>query len=144
MKQNKAELAVACFNEGFNCAQAILSIYGAELGLERKTALSLALGLGAGMGRLQETCGAVTGAYLVIGLRVCGLSGDSDEAKEQTYALVQELERRFKAKNHSTNCRELIGVDLITGDRQIVLERVKNFCPLMVRDAAEILEHLLP
>jgi hypothetical protein len=43
----KAEAAVACFREGFNCSQAVLSTWGAEFGLERETALRAAAALGA-------------------------------------------------------------------------------------------------
>jgi len=141
--QSKAKDAVACFNEGFNCAQAVLSTYCEQFGLDRETALRVACGLGGGMGRLQETCGAVSGAYLVIGLKY-GQSAKGDAAvKEKTYALVQEFARRFEAKNKSTNCRVLLGADLIGGDRQTASERVKRICPQMVQDAAEILESLL-
>ena len=134
--QSKAKDAVACFNEGFNCSQAILSTYCESLGLERETALKLSCGLGAGMGRLQETCGAVSGAYLVIGLKY-----GSD--KEKTYALVREFSKKFKARNKSTNCRELLGVDLILGDKAAASQRVREVCPAAVRDAAEILESIL-
>ena len=133
---SKAKEAMACFNEGFNCAQAVLTAYCEDFGLDRETALRLACGLGAGIGRLQETCGAVSGAYLVIGLKY-------GPEKEQTYALVQEFARRFEAKNKTTNCRALLGVDLLGGDRRTASERVNSICPQMVRDAIEILESLL-
>jgi C_GCAxxG_C_C family probable redox protein len=135
--------AVACFNDGFNCAQAVLSTYCEQFGLDRESALRVACGLGGGMGRLQETCGAVSGAYLVIGLKYGQCAKDDAAAKEKTYATVQEFARRFEARNESTNCRALLGADLIGGDRQTASERVKQVCPQMVLDAAEILESLL-
>jgi C_GCAxxG_C_C family probable redox protein len=135
--------AVACFNDGFNCAQAVLSTYCEQFGLDRETALRVACGLGGGMGRLQETCGAVSGAYLVIGLKYGQSAKDDAAAKEKTYAMVQEFARRFAARNKTTNCRALLGVDLIGGDRQTASECVKQICPKMVQDAAEILESLL-
>ena len=134
--QSKAKDAVACFNEGFNCSQAIMSTYCEQFSLERETALKLACGLGAGMGRLQETCGAVSGAYLVIGLK-CG------NDKEKTYALVREFARRFEARNKTTNCRDLLGVDLMHGDKVLAGQRVREVCPVAVQDAAEILESIL-
>jgi len=57
--------------------------------------------------------------------------------------VVQEFARRFEARNKSTNCRTLLGVELIGGDRQTAAARVKCVCPKMVQDAAEILESLL-
>ena len=99
--------------------------------------------LGAGMGRLQETCGAVSGAYLLIGLKHGKFTKEDDPAKEKTYTLVQEFARLFEERNRTLNCREILGVDLISGDRQIATERVKTLCPKMVRDAAEIIEQIL-
>lgn len=141
--KSKTDEAVACFNDGFNCSQAILATYCEEFGLDKKTALQIACGLGAGMGRLQETCGAVSGACLLIGLSHGKFQKEDDPAKEKTYALVREFHRLFQERNGATSCRELLGIDLMTGDRQIVAERVKSVCPKMVRDAAEIIEQLL-
>lgn len=142
MDNSKVNEAVACFSNGFNCAQAILSTYCDELGLDETTALKIACGFGAGMGRLQETCGAVSGAYLLIGLKYGMYRKEDNAAKEKTYAMVQEFAQLFEAKNKTTSCKELLGVDLINGDRQIATERVKAICPKMVQDAAEILESL--
>jgi C_GCAxxG_C_C family probable redox protein len=136
--------AVACFDGGFNCAQAVFASSSERFGLDRETALRVACGLGAGMGRQQRTCGAVTGAYLLIGLRCGNVSADDRPARERTYALVREFAARFEARNGTTICRELLGVDLVGGDPAIVTERVRAVCPTMVRDAADIVEQLLP
>ena len=111
--------------------------------MDKKTALQIACGLGAGMGRLQETCGAVSGAYLLIGLKYGKFLKEDDPAKEKTYATVREFAKLFEKRNNTTNCRELLGVDLINGDRQTAAERVKTICPKMVQDAAEIIEKIL-
>jgi len=143
MNQSKVSEAVDCFNDGFNCSQAILSTYCEEFGMDKKTALQIACGLGAGMGRLQDTCGAVSGAYLLIGLKYGKFSREDDPAKEKTYAMVREFAALFEERNKTTSCRELLGVDLIHGDKQTAAEKVKNICPKMVRDAAEIIEKIL-
>ena len=140
---DKVTEAVECFNNGFNCAQAILSTYCGDFGLDKETALKTACGLGAGMGRLQETCGAVTGAYLVIGLKYGKYLEGDEPAKEITYAKVQEFARLFALKNNTTKCRDLLGVDFLNDDKQTASERVKSICPKMVRDAAEILGQIL-
>jgi C_GCAxxG_C_C family probable redox protein len=142
-KISKANEAVDCFEQGFNCAQALLATYCEEFGVDRKHALMLSCGLGAGMGRLQETCGAVTGAYLLIGLRYGQYMVQDSEAKERTYRLIQEFSQRFIERNKSTNCRELLGVDLINGDIKKARLRVSQICPKAVRDAAEILESII-
>ena len=92
------------------------------------------------------TCGAVTGAYMVIGLKYGKVKADDNEAKEKTYALVQEFSRRFVARNKSLNCTELLGCDLGTAEGR---EKAKGqnlmttVCEKLVRDAAEILEQVL-
>ena len=143
MNQSKVGEAVSCFDSGFNCSQAILATYCGEFGFDKKTALQIACGLGAGMGRLQETCGAVSGAYLLIGLKYGQHSKDDASAKEKTYALVREFAKSFKERNKTTNCLELLGVDLTAGDRRTAMERVKIVCPKIIQDAAEIIERIL-
>ena len=128
---------------GFNCAQAMLSTYCGEFGLDKETALKISCGLGGGMGRLQETCGAVSGAYLIIGLKYGRFTKEDIPAREKTYALVREFARLFEERNKTTNCRELLGVDLINDDRQKIKERVKEVCSKVVQDAAEIIEEIL-
>lgn len=140
---SKADDACKCFDEGFNCAQAVFSEYCEQFGLDKKTALKVSCGFGAGMGRMGETCGAVSGAYLLIGLKHGKFEKDDNASKEKTYALVQEFSKRFKQRNQSTICRELIKVDLLSGDRQTIDAQVKTVCPKMVRDACEIVEELL-
>lgn len=141
--QSRSSEAVACFNNGFNCSQAVLSTYCGEFGMDKKTALQIACGLGAGMGRRQETCGAVTGAYMLIGLKYGMFTKEDGPAREKTYAMVREFTRLFEKRNKTTNCRELLGADLINGDKQTVTERVNAVCPQMVQDTAEIIEELL-
>jgi C_GCAxxG_C_C family probable redox protein len=146
MDQSKVNEAVTCFGTGYsaiNCAQAIFSTYCEEFGLDKKTAMQIACGLGAGMARMQKTCGAVSGAYLLIGLKHGSFSAEDAAAKEKTYALVQEFTRQFTARNKTTKCLDLLGMDLIKDDKQIVSERVKAVCPKLVQDAAEIIEELL-
>ncbi|MCL2872714.1 MAG: C-GCAxxG-C-C family protein [Betaproteobacteria bacterium] len=143
MSKSKVNDAVACFKEGFNCSQSILSTYGEEFGLDKKTALKIACGLGAGMGRQQETCGAVSGAYLLIGLRYGNFLKEDSDSKEKSYALIQKFSALFKERNKTTNCFELLGVDFVNDDKKIASERVKTLCPKMVQDAAEIIEQII-
>ena len=71
-----------------------------ELGLDEKTALKLSLPFGGGIGRLRETCGAVSGMLMALGLKYAQADA-SPEHKAQMYARVQELVRRFKEENGS-------------------------------------------
>jgi C_GCAxxG_C_C family probable redox protein len=114
--------------------------------MDEQTALRVACGFGGGVGRLGLTCGAVTGAVMVIGLKYGKVKADDDAAKEKTYALVQEFARRFRARAKSLNCTELLGFDLGTpeGREQVKARNLAmTVCEKAVRDAAEILEELL-
>ena len=138
-----SEKAVECFNSGFNCSQSIFSVYGEQFGINSELALKITSGFGAGMGRLCETCGAVTGAFMVIGLKYGYISPDNKEGKEKIYSLIREFSQRFKERNQSTCCEELLGTHMVTGDKEKAAQRVKEICPKMVRDSAEILDELL-
>ena len=80
---------------------------------------------------------------MLIGLKHGKVEQGDNLSKEKTYELIQEFSNRFKARNKYIRCPELLGVDLIEGDKHIVAERVKVVCPQMVHDAAEIIEEIL-
>ena len=143
---NNIDHAVSCFKEGFSCSQAILSTYGKQFGLDRETALKIATGFGGGMARMGKTCGAVTGAFMVIGLKNGKINFDDEIAKETTYSLVREFVSRFTILNGSIECNKLLGFDINTPEgRQLANEKnlFTTLCPKLVQNAAEILEQIL-
>ena len=143
---NDTEQALAVFLDGFSCAQAILSVYGERSGLDRGTALRVAGAFGAGMARTGETCGSVTGALMVIGLRHAKTRAGDDDSRERCYALAQEFVDAFRGRNGTLLCRTLLGADVSTPEGiAAVRERdlFRTVCPKFVKDAGEILEGLL-
>ena len=60
----------------YNCAQGVLAAFAEELGMDEDTLFRVGANFGSGM-RLGSTCGAVTGALMVLGL--AGV-GDRDDA----------------------------------------------------------------
>ena len=141
----RSKQTLACFKEGFNCTQAILSTYGPQFGLDRESAVRIARAFGSGMG-MGETCGAVTGALMVIGLKHAGLKGRSLFSKDRTEDIAREFVARFKARNGTTECRELLGCDVSSFGGLKTAKKEKHFkkrCPKFVQDAAEILEEIL-
>ena len=140
---SKADKAVELFRQGYNCSQAVFSVYSEELGIDKETALKTAQGFGAGMGRLQEVCGAVTGAFMVLSLKYGSADASDTAAKEKIYGKVSEFARRFEERNKTVICMELLGVDLINGNKEQNVARVKAVCPQMVKDAVEILEGMI-
>jgi C_GCAxxG_C_C family probable redox protein len=140
------ERAVALFKEGFSCSQAILAAYGEQFGLNHELALRVAGAFGGGMGRMGETCGAVTGAIMVIGLKFgCTTAGDL-KTRENAYAVVREFVHRFKGRNVSVLCRDLLDCNISTPEEMKRAKEeglIKKNCPKFVKDAAEILDQLI-
>ncbi len=142
---NRVHQAVSCFQEGFSCSQAVLSTYGPRFGLDREMAFRVAGAFGSGMG-MGGTCGAVTGAFLVIGPMHGKTKADDDKAREETHELVKEFVSGFKARNKSILCRELLGCDVSSPEgMQAARERglFTTLCKKFVKDAAEIIEQLV-
>ena len=143
---SRAEEAKKQFKKGFHCAPAVLSTYSEQLGLEKALALKIACGFGAGIGRMGKTCGAVTGALMVIGLKHGQVNLSDEESSQRTYTLVKEFIDRFTALHSSIECKELIGYDLSdSGELSLARESgvFENKCPGFVYDSACILEDVL-
>ena len=143
---DRVELAVSLFQKGFSCSQALVAAYCECFGLEREVALRVAAGFGGGMGRMAETCGAVTGAFILIGLKYGSAESKDRQAKENTYKAVRELAQRFKACHDSLVCRELLGCDISTPEGFQHAKEQKlaaTVCATLVRDAAQIVEQII-
>ena len=141
---DNAKRAVDLFTGGLNCSQAMLTVFGEPYGLEPEMAAKLGRPLGGGMGHLAKTCGAVTACVLVLGMAKD--HQDEGEARTASHFCVQEFFRRFEALHGTTECKNLLGVDLSTeeGLKKAREEKLpKKVCPPFVRDAASILEELL-
>ncbi len=146
MMKSRCEEAVKCFHEGFNCSQAVFATYSELLGLDRVTALKTASPFGAGIARTGETCGAVTGALMLIGLKEGKYLTEDEESKEKCYRICQEFMGKFKEIYGSVLCREILSCDLSTENGQKFAKEhnlTRALCPGFVRDAAKIVEQLL-
>lgn len=141
---DKVDVAVEKFMSGYNCAQAVLFAHCDELHLEQNAALKLACGFGAGMGRKEEVCGAVTGGILVLSGIYGRGENDDRTATEKTYAKTRELLERFQSRHGSYICRELLdGCDLTTQEGQTYFKQndlVNRTCKECVRSVVRILE----
>lgn len=141
----KSEEAVERFKKGFNCSQAVAGTFSEEFGLDCDKASKVATGFGGGM-RMGGTCGAVTGAFMVLGLKYGNSTANDKEGKAKTYKQIEEYTSRFKSRNNSVTCRELLNCDISTPEGMKEAQGKGLFsstCPQMVQDAAEILEELL-
>lgn len=146
---NKQELASDYHDRGYGCAQAVLASYAADYGLDEETALRLSTGFGSGMGRMCEVCGALTGAFMVVGLEYGKVVTDGTKYgrdTETTYRLVSELAAKFRERNGSIYCRELIGHDLSDPEQRAEVVRqglFKTRCGHYILDAVDLLEETL-
>ena len=145
MKSNKTK-AIASFRSEYNCAQAVLSTFTEDLGVDTNLALSLSSGFGAGMGQLQGTCGAVTGSFMALSLYTSQKETDTDKRKENTNNMIQSFNKKFTAIHGTTDCKSLLNCDLKTAAGQEYLKDNKlseKVCEKCVQNAVGIVEELL-
>ncbi len=136
-----SDRAVELFLEGKNCSQAVFAAFAPDLGLSEETALAVSIGLGGGVGRMREVCGAVSGSAMLVGLKYPEL--DKTEVYERVRMIVDE----FKKTNYSIVCKELLG--LSKPETSSVPEaRTEEYykkrpCVKIVEDAALAVEKVL-
>ncbi len=88
---SKSEQTNECFIGGFNCSQAVFTSFCEEFGFDKNTALKISSSFGGGMGLLNETCGAVTGAFMTIGLKFGRIRADDTETKKRIMLSYKNL-----------------------------------------------------
>ena len=133
--------AIKLFMEGKNCSQAVFAAFAPDLGLSEEMALAISVGLGGGVGRMREVCGAVSGSAMVVGLKFPELD------KTEVYEKVRLIADEFKKTNHSIICKELLG--LVEVEKSSVPETrtpeyyQKRPCVKIVEDAVLATEKVL-
>jgi C_GCAxxG_C_C family probable redox protein len=142
---SNADKAAAVFKEGFSCSMAVLAVYCEKLGMDKETAYKVSSGFGGGM-HLDQTCGAVTGAFMVIGLKFGRTKAGDIEAKMKVNRLTNEFAKRFKERCGSIECTSLLGCSISTPEGFEEAKKKDLFrqvCPKYVISAAEILDEIL-
>jgi C_GCAxxG_C_C family probable redox protein len=139
------EAAKQQYAQGYSCSQSVLLAFAEELGVSKEVAARVAAGFGGGMGRSGRTCGAVSGALMVIGL-VQGTADPTDKVtKEKTYALTRRMLTEFRKQRGGLDCQELIGMDISTPEGYALAREKGLFsgCAAYVEASARILAGLL-
>jgi len=143
---NKKESALMDLKNGFNCAQAVSSAFSEDFGINKEQTAKMACVLGAGMARSGEVCGAVSGAFMVIGMKYGSSKPQDTASKEKSYEMGVKFKNIFEAKHGTVMCRKLINTDISTPEG-LKAARAKgvfeNICTELVKDSVEILEGIL-
>jgi C_GCAxxG_C_C family probable redox protein len=142
---SKKNIAVKEFQYGLNCAQSVLSAYTPELKIDKNLALSISTGFGGGMGRLQGTCGAVTGAFMIIGVYSCNKYPQNNDKKSKSVEMIQTFNKKFLNLHESTDCIDLLGCNLNTPEGQEYLKThnlKETVCEKCISDSIDILEEI--
>ncbi len=142
----RSDIALEKFLAGYNCAQSVLYPFCDDFGFDRDTALRLACGLGGGMGRKQEVCGAISGGILALGLKYGRGEGQDRALTEETYRKDRELIAQFESKHGTCICRKLLNCDLNipSGKRYFKENDLHNkICKVCVQTAVETVEKIL-
>ena len=142
-----ADLAVERFKQGYSCSQAVFSVCAERRGVDRDLALRIAAGFGGGLARTGQTCGAITGAIMAIGLAQRSVTPEENRTeKDKTYETGRRFMGKFAERTGYTLCRDLLGCDISTPAgfehaRQNDLFQTR--CRQFVRDAVEVVEETL-
>ncbi|MGL4344144.1 MAG: C-GCAxxG-C-C family protein [Cellulosilyticaceae bacterium] len=141
----KQEKAIAYHLEGYNCSQAVVGVFCEELGMTKEEAMKVASGFGGGM-RCAQTCGAVTGALMALGLKYGQVHGEDQETKMAMYQKVTAFHEQFKAQNQTVVCKELLGHDITTEEGMAQIKEKglsRTVCDQLIADAVAIVEDML-
>lgn len=143
----RSEEVAEKFIGGFDCAQVVLEHYAEKFGMDKRTATKVSTGFGGGCMR-GETCGAIIGAYMALGLKY-GISEEGEAGQDQKVESVkkcEEFNQAFLDKYKSFECRSLMGADISTPEGMAVIQEknlMMTFCPALVQDVTEILDTML-
>ncbi len=130
----KKELAIENHNKGYNCCQAVACAFAKEVGIDESIIFKAGEGFGLGMGCTECTCGAISGAVIITGLKNSTANLDGPKSKAETYQISKEIVTAFQSKNGSTTCKDLKGME--TG-------KVLRSCEGCIEDATELVETIL-
>ncbi len=142
---DKHDKALTNFREGYRCSQAVLSAYASEFDIDESVANKISICLAGGSGVGGE-CGAVSAAYLVIGLKY----GFSSPGGHDEFGLVMEKNQdfisKFREKHGDIDCPKLINLDIFSeeGFQTFIGNNIKEtVCTDFVSSAIHILDELL-
>jgi C_GCAxxG_C_C family probable redox protein len=141
-KQDIVSNALSFFDEGYSCSQSVVLPFSEELNLDERTAKLISSTFGGGMGRLREKCGAVTGGFMVLGLKYGNTDPKDMDTKLTAYKKVRDLNHAVEEIHGTSNCAEILKKHATEAD---VTERKhhKIICRKVVGDVAGLLYEMI-
>lgn len=143
---DRKEIANGYFMQGYNCSQAVAMAFADVLDKDPSELSAIVVGLGGGIGRMREVCGAAGAMAVILGMV---FDTGNPMSKNEVYPLVQNALTIFKERNGSYICRELLEGKVETVSAGGTAEsRTPEFykkrpCAMLVQDAVEILETII-
>lgn len=132
--ETRIQQTIERHDKGYNCAQAVACTYCDLVGIDEETMFRITEGMGLGMGNMEGTCGAVSGACALAGMKNSTGNLETPNSKAKTYQLSKAILNGFKEQNGSVICKDLKGV--ATG-------KPLRSCPDCIKDAAALAEKIL-
>jgi C_GCAxxG_C_C family probable redox protein len=137
---DEKEKALKAFREGANCCQSVLSSCSELTGIDPLKSRAVAAAFGGGICHWGQTCGAVNGGLMALGLIYPELS------KDEIYELGNKFAANFVTRNGSTQCKGLIGVDFSDAEQYAKAKSDNVFqlrCGKYIGDAVDILKEMI-
>lgn len=141
-KEEAIERANSFFKEGYCCSQSVLLAFAPEYGLDELQAKLISSTFGGGMGRLRQKCGALTGAFMVLGLAEGYDSPKDMDGKMAVYKRVRDLNKRVEEKFGTTQCNELL-IKYSTPDHVKERSHHKDICSSIIEETTAQLYDML-
>ncbi len=125
---DKITKALEFHSKGFNCAQSVALPFCEELGVDPAVISRVAEGFGGGMGGFELTCGALSGAIMVAGLKFADGNLEAPKSKQNTYAVSKSIGKEFEKRCGSTICpviKGLNGGEMLKSCNECIEEGIK-------------------
>lgn len=130
------------FDEGYACSQSMLLAFADQYNLDKETAKRISSTFGSGMGRLRQKCGALTGAYMVLGLAFGNTKPDDMGTKLSAYQKVRDITHKVEEIHGTSNCFELLK-KYATEDDVAQRKHHKIICRKIIADTAGLLYDMI-
>lgn len=130
-------------SKGCNCAQIVFSYFAEKNGLDINRALKISSAFGGGMGK-GDICGAITGAYMALGLIYGNDLKNNDRSilKQK----MKEFDIEFEKISGERRCEDILGVNVSDTEKVRGFAKknpdFKAVCPKLVINSIKVIESL--